>query len=256
MDIYTPIEAAKEEIWRRWTDASLRERVKEYLNGDIPAVFQVEPMGVLDRNIISPDIEFSSFLELSSIAKIKPLGCEYLEDKFCSCNTDKLGLTKLAFFQGKNKKGEVILSYRTVVDCGHYDGKQFSDIKTLWGEDLVTFHHRILALKGPKINIFDLSSWYKSHGKSAAGYYRNFLALFVCNGILFENFVTDDSESEFADRVVIPAVRELEIKFGLKPLVVPLAPPDEASDKYWWCYPAQIEEEVLNCLKLVGSRQK
>jgi hypothetical protein len=61
MDIYTPIEEAKEEIWRRWNDPALQKKVPDYL-GSIPECFQREPRAVLFRNIASPDIEFHHFV--------------------------------------------------------------------------------------------------------------------------------------------------------------------------------------------------
>jgi hypothetical protein len=72
--------------------------------------------------------------------------------------------------------------------------------------------------------------------------------LFICHGVLFENFVTNVEEQRFAEEVVYPAFKEVEQLFGLKPLIVPLLPPHNASDKYWFCYSEEVEKEVLRCL--------
>jgi hypothetical protein len=248
-DIYTSLDSAKEEIRQRWKNTDLRKKVDSFLSGRIPEAFKDGPRSVLFRQIMSPDIEFSHFIELSAQANIEPLGFEYFDDKFCTSNTDKLGQAKMAFYNGKNKNGDVIVKHRTIVDCNNCNNTNYVDMRTLWGEGFIEFHHRILALKATNFKYVDYSAWFHSHGKHASEYYRYFLSLFLCHGILFENFVTDQSEAKFADSVVLPAVSELEREFGLKPLIVPLAPPDEAADKYWWCYPAHIEEEVLRCLK-------
>ena len=41
--IYTSLEEAKEEVWRRWNDKELRAKVEESLGGDVPEVFRDEP---------------------------------------------------------------------------------------------------------------------------------------------------------------------------------------------------------------------
>jgi hypothetical protein len=244
MDIYTSIGVAKEEIWRRWHDKELRSRVNEYLGGNLPDAFKHEPRAVLSRHIITPDIEFNRFLELSNKVALEAEVIEYIDDKFCSINSDKLGLAKMAFYHGRSRNGDAIISYRTVVDCASYDGKRFSEMKTLWDEDFVTFHHRLLALKTQTISYADYSSWFHFHGNCAAEYYTHLLALFICNGILFENYLTVAQEGEFTKNVVLPAIEELESLFGLKPLIIPVLPPDEVDDKSWWCYPANVESEL------------
>jgi len=105
--------------------------------------------------------------------------------KFCTKNPDKLRLAKMAFFHGRNKKGEAIFNYRTIIDCTHSNGKQFSQIKTLRGDNFVDFHHKLLFSCSSDIEIFDLSAWYQTNGKKAKEYYRHFLAFFICNSVLF-----------------------------------------------------------------------
>ncbi|MFZ3138658.1 MAG: hypothetical protein WA126_14845 [Thermodesulfovibrionales bacterium] len=248
MDIYTPLGEAKEEIWRRWNDTVLQKKVSEYL-GEMPAVFQNEPRAVLDRTVISPNYEFSHFLDFVRHSNLKPLGWEYQEDKFCSKNPDKLGLAKMPFFHKRNKKGEAIYSYGTIIDCTFADGKQFSRIKTLWGERLIDCHHRLLTLHSPEIEIADGSRWYSSNGRCASKYYLYFLALFVCHGVLFENFITNEKEEGgFSRAVVMPAFEQVTNHFAVKPLIVQLLPSDKASDQYWRSYPEWVEKEVERCL--------
>ena len=38
-EIYTSLEEAKEEVWKRWEDQKLKEKVVEFM-GDIPPVLQ------------------------------------------------------------------------------------------------------------------------------------------------------------------------------------------------------------------------
>lgn len=249
MEIYTTIEEAKEEVWKRWNDAALRKEVEAFV-GEIPEPLRKEPRAWLGRYVVTPDIEFLHFLDLAKKVRLKPLAIESLDDKFYTGNADKLGAARMAFFKGRNKNKQAMYVNKCVIDFNKYNGKKFKEIETIWGEGFVAFHHRLLAIYAPEVEVFDASLWFKSKGASAKEYYPYLLALFICHAVLFENFVTDESEAAFCDKVVLPAFQKVERDFGMKPLIVPLAPNNEASDVYWWCYPECMEEEVEKCLKL------
>lgn len=97
MVIYTPLEEAKEEIWRRWNNQELKNEVTHYL-GTVPSVFEAEPRAYLARNIVSPDNECRKFLKEAKRINLTPILGEFSDDKFVSMNRDKLGLAKMAFF--------------------------------------------------------------------------------------------------------------------------------------------------------------
>lgn len=247
-DFYTSLEDAKVEIQKRWQDEELKERVRVYLGGKIPEPFLQEPRAVLGRNIATPDLECMRFVKLSEQIVLSPAIFEGLHDKFASLATDKMGLVKLSFFDGYDKNGGVRNHYRKIVDIPQFDGKPFTDITTLWGENLVAFHHRLLrAYITQKVELFDDLQWYKDTvggSTEAKEYYKVMMAYFVVHGVQFENYVTDDSEQEFFDTVVKPAFDFVTEEFGVRPLIVPLAPQDEASSPYWWCYNKEIESEL------------
>jgi hypothetical protein len=246
-EIYTSLEEAKEEIWKRWKNQGLKEKIVEFL-GDVLPVFNKEPKAVLGRHITSPNNELLYFGDQSARINLKQVCIEVLHDKFCAMNRDKLYLAKMPFLRGKDKHGEIILQYRKIADIKKYNGRGICDVETIWGENFVVFHHRILSNIYSGIEYFDGSSWYKSNGKNVEKIYLRYLSLFICHGVLFENFVTNAEEQRFAEEVVYPAFKEVEQLFGLKPLVVPLLPPHNASDKYWFCYSEEVEKEVLRCL--------
>ena len=75
--IYTPLSVAKEEVWRRWNDKDLRQKVEEFLNGDIPEFLQNEPKSYLARHVASPNFEFTRFLELAGEIDLNPVCPEY-----------------------------------------------------------------------------------------------------------------------------------------------------------------------------------
>jgi hypothetical protein len=73
----------------------------------------------------------------------------------------------------------------------------------------------------------------------------------VAHGVVFENYLTEEedaSEGTFTNNVVLPAMRRIKDKFGLKPLVIRLCPESqsEEEDFYWKCYPPRINEYILN----------
>jgi len=248
-DFYASLEEAKNEIWSRWRNLALRKKVADFI-GSVPSPFQEAPKAVLDRNIATPNFEYFHFLKLAESASIAPLVTEYIGDKFVTLNFDKLGLGKMPFYKGRDKKKRILFECKSIIDCTKYQGKPFGEIKTFWGEHLVDFHHRLLPTRNGGFSFFDASAWYKSNGGNAERYYHNYLALFICNGILFENFITNEEEEErFSKSVVYPAFRQVSQHFGLKPLIVPLYSEDKATDIYWRCYSPEIKAIVSEKLK-------
>jgi hypothetical protein len=248
MDIYTPLEEAKEEIWRRWNDKVLREEVAQFL-GDIPGVCHSKPRAYLFRNVASPNNECGKFLELARTINLKPIVGEYLDDKFVSMNSDKLSLARMAFFQGWNKNREAIIRHRCVIDCTAFDGISFKEIKTLWGEELIAFLRRLFLLNSLQIELFDISPWVRVNGSSIVNIYQQYLALFICHGVLFEEFITNEAEKVFYNTIVLPAFKKVRMIFGRKPIIVSLTNTRNLSTyKYCLCYPGEIEQEVIRCL--------
>ncbi len=246
-DFYTPLEEAKKEIWKRWNDGDLEKKVNAFLNMDMPEVIKNQPKLLIVHNIASPDIEFTRFIDFSIKCGLKPLCYEYLDDLFCSTNPSKVNLVKLRIFDRFDKKtNKKIFKTRKVVDLenGNLENKKFSDITTLWGENLVDFHHRILKTRFPDIELFDASPIFNAMGKKAYKYYSKYLALFIRNGILFENFIKDGKEGRFTERIVEPAFKEIEEYFGIKPLIVEGVPSEEVNDKIWSSHPKYMDELI------------
>lgn len=241
-EIYTSVENAKEEIWRRWNDNALRQEVETFL-GEVPSVFRKEPKAVLFRQLMTPNYECIHFFDLARGLKLHPLGWEYLEDIFLTINKDKAYLGKMGFIdQPINGNG---VRYSRVIRLNENEKKKFTDIKTLWGENFVDFHHRILTQKIAGLQLFDASQWYASKGGKAKEYYQYFIALFLCHGILFENFITDEREREFTHLVVNPSIEKIEKRFGIKPLIVQLTVKNGLNERY---YPEDMASDVLRCL--------
>jgi hypothetical protein len=82
-------------------------------------------------------------------------------------------------------------------------------------------------------------------GKKPIDYYKYILALYIRNGILFENYILNDkNEKKFIEDVLIPAFLSVKKEFNLKPLIVPVSPMEEECDKKWWCYSKKVKDFI------------
>jgi hypothetical protein len=127
------------------------------------------------------------------------------------------------------------------------NGKPISSVRTQWGQGLVDFHRELFLLRYPKYKkdvFFDISKWFKNNGGNAKDYYKKFMALFIRNGILFENFMLDYEEMQFTKDYFLPAFFKVYEDLGLKPLIVALSPTDIEGDQFWMCHPPEILEHV------------
>jgi hypothetical protein len=233
-DIYTPLPVAKKEIWKRWNNSALQDKVNTFLHNDIPEFLKDKPRSIYWRHLISPNFEFLHFWELSKQIELEPICIEYLSDIFTAKNSCKYHLCKLYFYNGKGRKGGNKISTLKIIDF-NAEGKKLTEIETLWRENLVEFHHRMLRAAIDDISIYDSSPWFN--------YYYH-LVLLICHGVLFENFLMNDEEREFTEKIIIPNFLKVRDVFGVQPLIVRLLPPETETDPYWFYYPESIKAKI------------
>jgi hypothetical protein len=237
-DIYTPLEEAKEEIQRRWEDKELKKKVDDFLGGDIPDFLLDSPKAYLARHVASPNFEFFLFKELVNKIGLEYVISEFTDDIFTPENTSKYHLGKM-FFEGKvGKRGGKEIVTELVIDFNKSNGKRIKEIKTLGGECLADFHHKLFNEQEKDIGnkIYDFSDWLRKYDCNPEKFYVYFLALFIRNGILFENFLESGREKDFTHKVVVPAFERIFGVFKIKPLVVRLLPKETEDDIYWDSY--------------------
>lgn len=246
-EMYTPLSVAKEEIWRRWNDKKLRKKVEDFLRGDLPEFFKREPKCSFFRFVTTPNFEFKLVYDLAKLVNLDLVFLEFLDDKFCTRNYDKLCLGKMVFSREKNSASRYM---RNIIDIEESDNKPFRDIKTLWGEKFVEFHRRIFSKRYGAIDTFDVSK-FKKNGESAYEVYLKVFSLFICNGVLFENYIEKDNhyEKKFTENVVLPTITKIKSIFGVKPLIIPLLPIREEESQEWMWYPSQIEDSIADFVK-------
>lgn len=245
-EIYTPLEVAKEEIWRRWNDKDLRKKVEKYLNNSIPEIMLDSPRAILARHIASPNNEFIKYLDLAKDIELKPICLEYLEDKFRAENQDKYFLGKMFFCDGIGKKNGKRLEAEKVINFDCSEGKKLVDIRTLQGDNFVDFHHNLFQgiFDEYEESIIDESLWIKKNGGGPKFFYEKFFSLFICYGVLFENYLENKNEKEFTNNLVIPTFKKVYDIFGVKPLVVKMYPLGSENDLFWRHYPINIIEKL------------
>jgi len=241
--MYCSTEHAREELRKRRADLKLRREVETWL-GTVPEFLRREPRAVLARHLATPNFEFFRFAEAARKAGLRPACSEYVGDKFCAKNPDKLLLGKMTFFHGKGRKEGDNITCHKVISFNKFNGKPFAQVNTLWGEDFVGFHHRLLAARLPEIATADITQWISVMGGTPAKFWHRLLSLFVCHGILFENIHLEGHEAAFTQEIIQPAFAKVETLFGVKPLVVSSVPIEQEREPYWSWYPGALESEV------------
>lgn len=238
--MYVTLEQAKTTLWQRRSDFNLRRKVRDYL-GELPDFLQQGPRAVLARQLASPTLEFQQFAVGAQQVGLPLTSIEFTGDKFCTCNPDKLALAKMTFYLGRGRNGgEKTKSYRTI-DLDRWDGKPLNKIQTLWGENFVALHHRLLTSSYPTAEISDTTAWLRRMGGKPALFWPRLLSLFICDGILFENFHTEGHEQGFTRKIIQPALAQVKELFGQQPLIVPLVEVEHERNRSWSWYPGALE---------------
>jgi len=243
-EIYSTKEEVIAELKKRWADKELTKKLEDFLHKNIPEPFLNQPRAVLGRALVSPDNETKTFYEKSKDIGIKPIDFEYLDDIFITTNHGKMCLGKMVFYEGLDKNQRPITTNIHSIDLtGINEKKRFKDIKTLWGENFVDFHHRILK-KMYDIDLFDGSEWYKKMGGKPELYYIPYIALFTIKHVLFEDLETGGKEEQFFNDIFFPAVEFIKKEFGLKPLIMPMNSLNDWDNIYWWSYPKEVKNMI------------
>ncbi len=241
--VYTPVADAVREVRLRYQDVDLKKKVIDYIGFDtmakIPYILH-EPVGISFRHVATPNFENERFISFTQHASMRPVFFEYFDDKFTSNNPAKHMLGKCHVYCGTGKHGGEKINHHTIIDFNASNGKLIRDVHTIDGKSLIDFHHQLFLRLYPEFapSLFDASAVFADWGDTAALYYKKFLALFICFGVLVETFTPDDAiERPFIENVFLPAFLEVQKEFGLKPLIVRLLPDAEAADTFWYYYP-------------------
>ena len=70
------------------------------------------------------------------------------------------------------------------------------------------------------------------------------MLLYLCHGILFENFLLADTDRDFIKGIFLPAFEKIYVEFGIKPLIVPIPPMEIEEDPFWYFHDEKIKSYI------------
>jgi hypothetical protein len=230
--LYTPLDEALAQLHQRRVNANLRATVAEFHRAKPPTFLRNELCAFFVRYIVSPSREFEHFVSTVRASGLPPHCIEFTEDLFSPRNPDKCRLCRPLFEVRPNHFSSLrILPPRA-------ERRRLCDLLVTNGMTLPAFHRVLLQQAFPEFehHVQDFSQWFSTACREQH-YYLRYLALFICDGILFENFLADDPEElHFVRERVLPSFAKAIELFGVKPLIVPLLPCETECDERWRSY--------------------
>lgn len=257
-DLFTPLPEAVHILEKRRLDSRLKKEVEDYMKG-VPAYFK-ENKGVLylARHVATPNFETLRFLSLCEpyTDMISVIGQDS-KDIFTGNNSLKRSLGKMPIIRRDSPPGKFTIQHETVVEFNNSQGKKLRNIKTTWGESLITFHNNLFKELYPgKVSIKDDFLWIDKHRRGdLLGHYKYLLSLFIVHGIMFEWFPQNNvDESRFFEEVFQPAFSFVHKKFGYRPLITSLVSTSRESEKNWEAYPAETSTILQKKKESLGGK--
>ena len=247
--LYTSLPEAATELEQRRKDCDLCTLVENYHRSLNPPFMSVASVGVLNRSIITPNRELDRYFSLLAQSRLLPLLVEFHEDFFVTHNRDKYRLGQQVFTKSPEVRREM-----SAVNWKSLKGKappRMSDLRTRNGLKLTDYHHALLefAYPGCEKHLVDFSAWFLE-ARRGEFYYLRYLALFICHGILFDNYIVEDkSEMRFALDKVLPSFKKATELFGVRPLIVPLLPSETEHSDYWRSLPNTLYPHARELLR-------
>ena len=101
--------------------------------------------------------------------------------------------------------------------------------------------------------LFDATAWFDRHGGKARYYYKAFTMLLIRHAILLETFEMSGFELQFTRKILIPAMQDVMLAFGVKPLIARIEDAESEGDEYWLNYPGYLRAKVAE--RLPGRSQ-
>jgi len=257
--VYTPADEAVKQLELRQGNQAIQEYIHHNLPEGFPAAFAGNKNAIIGRQLATPNFEMMKFFEeAEKLNGFKKTVIVMHQDKFTPGNNQtKYHLGKLVFSNEHNwqhcNNTKSIMS----VDFNTNAGKKFSEVSTVWGQGLVEFHKELLEISplgqegSNKLHQFEGSDWLKTLGNNAKEYYPKLLALFLQNGILFENFLLKEKgESAFTKEVFLTAFIHIIKETGFKPLIVSFLPLETEGSNFWNYYPGEYFGYTSNKMKM------
>lgn len=232
--MYTDPMQAVTELRARRKDQGLIKAVTDYL-GWLPEGWPEDrPIATINRYVATARVEDVVFAHAASSLALRPYWPTYHAEKYTSMNPEKVSCLR-----PRVQRPRLQFSKNWLVE-GHekLEGIPLGEIAV--GEvslqDVHTAARRQALPEEVAGNTFDISEWNQAQARRfgatedsrrlAPHYYHGVMALYICHGVLFEDFDGGLNASSglgtFVQEVVNPAIRSVSRLFGLAPLIVRL----------------------------------
>jgi hypothetical protein len=227
--MYTSLAQALKELKLRQQDSTIAKRVRDFLGGFLPKGLPSKPPACLLRQLASCRYEDIAFARLAETAGLTPFWPTYLSDCYTTFNPDKVNYVRIRIKISDSHNWK----FKVINDWDGLDKKkpELGKVQTKYLDDsgqpllLTDIHLQMRKIVFPHyaLNSFDHSEWYKTQKLRSGHYYSSIFALFVCHGIMFEDYHNGPNASslqKFVSRIVQPAFDLVEREIGLTPLMV------------------------------------
>lgn len=247
--MYCDPSKAIEELARRRKDAGLRKAIDDYLGIGLPVGWpEGKPIATINRYVASARLEDMVFAQAAMSLGFHPYWPTYHAERYMSTNPEKVSYLRPRVLLPKLQVARRWL----VADHGSLEGTPLGQIQVS-GAGLQLAHDEVRsAVMPPSVasSSFDISEWNHAQavrfgarpdGRLAPHYYYAVMALYLCNGVLFEDFDGGPNAgsglARFVGEVLQPALRTVKGHFGLSPLIVRLPYVPGFSDYSEHCAP-------------------
>ena len=208
------------------------------------------PRAILFRQIATPNYELRQFLRLCARSGYAPVILQYLADRMSCHNTFKRSLVAPMFLEGVSRNGQPFFRRRVLANVEKVDRLRLAEVMVS-GRTLPGIHTDLLRLALPyeKMTLVEGSHWFGQYPAGARDYYVDLFAALSGDLMLLEDFITDDEEAGFFDRVVRPAFDTACCILGKRPLVRRLCDNRRMASPLWYAYPASYRAHfaTLGC---------
>lgn len=181
-------------------------------------------MAALPRQVATTRYEDRLFYLLARRAGLDPTWLEYTGDIFFEGSPGKKSLLHLHRCSGRGRNGGWKLRKQRLAELNCWNRKPLNTITTDDGQRLVDVHHAWQDQLFNNPRRIDMTEWLKHIG-NAKQYYAAALSLYICHGVMFEDFHGGESGEELrklAQDVFEPAFDTVSTRFGCPPLIVQL----------------------------------
>jgi hypothetical protein len=202
-------------------------------------------LGFIHRDI-TPNLEVSRMIDTCDFMGIHPIMLNYESDIFSCLSRSKYFLGKLGFFSGYGKGGGMKIDFKKIINFDGVEGKKMNEVKTIFGNDLITFHKEIFNEKFHFLERSEFDVTNVSSQTNAFEIYKFIFFLSIKSGFFLEHFIFEGKEKDFIKEIIFPAFVHVWNKTGYRPLVVPFEPTETDDADFWHYYFFNIKDIIEN----------